>query len=156
MLRYFFILLTIIFFISFACNNSGGNKEKLIPADVVNNPNTASGDADFDKLPKIEFYEEVHDFGNVIQGEKVTYGFKFKNVGKSDLVISRVSTSCGCAVGSYPKTPVKPGKEDVISVTFDSYKRKGFQNKTITIVSNTQPNKKIIRIKAIVINPEKL
>jgi len=156
MTRNIFILFTILFFISFACNNSGENKEKLIPADVVNNPNTASGNADFDKLPKIEFYEKVHDFGNVIQGEKVTYGFKFKNVGNSDLVISRVSTSCGCAVGSYPKTPIKPGKEDVISVTFDSYKRKGFQNKTITIVSNTQPNKKIIRIKAMVIIPEKL
>ena len=155
MLRYFLILLVGIFIITSACNRGEGNKDKNLPTDIVYNPNTASGDINYDKLPKIKFYEEVHDFGKVIQGEKVTYGFKFKNIGKSDLLIVRVSTSCGCTVGKYPKIPIKPGVEEVINVTFDSHKRKGFQNKTITIVSNTQPNKKVIRIKAMVINPEK-
>jgi len=91
----------------------------------------------------------------VNEREKVSYKFKFKNVGNSDLLISKVSTSCGCTVGHYPKEPVKPGEEATVDVTFDSTHKKGMQNKTITILANTQPNRTILRIKANVLMPER-
>jgi hypothetical protein len=128
------------------CNNSQRN----LPADVVTNPNTANGEATND-LPVIEFEKEIHDFGKLVSGERVTYGFKFKNVGKSDLVISQVKTSCGCTVPQFSRKPIKPGEEQVLKVTFDSKGRKGIQNKTITILSNCQPSTTVIRIKAMVI-----
>jgi hypothetical protein len=134
----------------YSCN-SGDNS--LISSDVVNNPNTANGKADQSKLPNIEFEEEIHDFGKIIEGETVSYSFKFKNTGKSDLVIADVSTSCGCTVPSFPKTPVKPGKEDVIKVAFNSAGKRGYQLKNIIIVSNTQPNTKMLRIKSLVVSP---
>lgn len=131
-----------------ACNNTPEN----LSTDVVNNPNTANGDVK-NNLPVITFDKEVYDFGKVIQGEKVSYGFKFTNTGKTDLVISQVKTSCGCTAPKFSKDPIKPGEERVITVTFDSNGRKGIQNKTITVLSNCQPSTSVVRIKAMVIAP---
>jgi hypothetical protein len=133
---------------------SSGNKKNIdLPAGVIENPNTASGKADMDKLPKIEFEKDFHDFGKIIQGEKVIYSFKFKNTGKSLLLISDVSTSCGCTIGDYPKEPVKPGESGKIDVSFDSEGKRGPQNKTVTVFANTQPNTTALRIQALVIAP---
>jgi len=118
-------------------------------------PNTAEGDADFESLPKFEFEETTHDFGKVIRGEVVTYSFKFKNVGKSDLVVHSVTASCGCTATKYNDKPIKPGEESFISVTFDSAGRKGFQQKSVSIAANTQPNVTKLNVKAVVIIPEK-
>jgi len=143
------ILIAWLFLVAFtACNNNSGN----LSTDVVKNPNTASGEV-ADNLPVIEFEKEIHDFGKVIQGERVSYGFKFKNTGKSDLVITQVKTSCGCTVPKFKKEPIKPGEERIITVTFNSSGRKGIQNKTITVLSNCQPSTTVVRIKAMVIAP---
>jgi len=119
-----------------------------ISSDVIQNPNTANGKGDLSQLPSFKFSEESHDFGKILQGETVSYPFKFKNAGKSDLVISDVSTSCGCTVPSFTKTPIHPGQDGTIKVTFNSAGKHGFQNKNIVIVANTQPNTFILRIKA--------
>jgi len=148
MTRKYYLLGLLVLFVVSACNNKPGN----LSTDVVKNPNTANGEAK-DNLPIIEFEKEIHDFGKVIQGEKVSFGFKFKNAGKSDLIISQVNTSCGCTVPKFPKEPVKPGEEKIIKVSFDSKGRKGIQNKTITVVSNCQPPSNVVRIKAMVIAP---
>ena len=133
--------------------NSGKIEERDISADVITNPNTASGKSDLSKLPVLQFEEETHDFGKIIEGETVSYEFKFRNTGKADLIIADVSTSCGCTVPSYSKSAVQPGKSGVIKVTFNSAGRRGFQTKNIVIAANTQPNTTLIRIKAQVVNP---
>ena len=133
--------------------SSGNKKDSDLPAGLVQNPNTASGKADADKLPKIEFEKDFHDFGKIIQGEKVTYAFKFKNTGKSLLLISNVSTSCGCTVTNFPKEPIKPGESGKIDVSFDSEGRRGPQNKTATVMANTQPNSTMLRIQAMIVLP---
>jgi len=142
-----YMLLALVFF--WGCNSVDRTG---LPADVINNPNTANGEI-IDNLPKIEFEKEIHDFGKVIQGEIVTYGFKFKNTGNADLVIAQVKTSCGCTVPKFPKVAIKPGEEKVLTVTFKSEGRKGVQNKSITVTTNCQPNTTIIRIKAMVLAP---
>ena len=144
-----YILLSWLLLVIFsACNNNSGN----LSTDVVTNPNTASG-AVTDNLPVITFVKDIHDFGKVIQGEKVAYGFIFKNTGTSDLVINQVKTSCGCTAPKFSKDPIKPGEQRVITVTFDSKGRKGIQNKSITVLSNCQPSTTVVRIKAMVIAP---
>ena len=150
------ILLGVIFVALVSCkqkkNNSG--EKKLLPADVVNNYNTASKDNNDTIMPIIKFKEKEHDFGKIIQGEVVTYGFKFTNTGKKDLLIYKVRTSCGCTVSDYPKKPINPGEEGIINVTFNSKGRKGFQRKTVTVIANTEPNTSRIQIKSIIIIPE--
>ena len=123
-------------------------KNGKISSDLIENPNTANGKGDLSQLPSFKFEEESHDFRKIMQGETVSYEFKFKNAGKSDLIISDVSTSCGCTVPSYPKTPIHPDQQASIKVSFNSAGKHGFQSKNIVIVANTQPNTVILRIKA--------
>jgi hypothetical protein len=152
--RVFFLFFTLLvsgLFVS--CRSSSDkNGQETLSSDIVNNPNTASGHGDKGTLPVITFVEMEHDFGKLLQGENVSYTFKFKNTGKSDLLIAEVSTSCGCTVPSFPKSPVKPGEEGSIRVTFASKGQKGFQSKNILVVSNTQPNTVVLRIKAQVVS----
>ena len=135
------------------CKSGGQNGQESLPADLVNNPNSASGTAGKESLPVIQFEEFEHDFGRVIEGETVSYSFNFTNSGKSDLIIAEVSTSCGCTVPSYPKTPIRPGEHGVVKVVFNSNGKRGYQTKNIVVASNTQPNTTVIRIKAQVVNP---
>jgi hypothetical protein len=135
------------------CGNSS-TKDSTITADDLKNPNTADGTSDTSSLPRFEFEEEIHDFGRVIQGEKVSYSFKFKNTGKSDLVISDAKGSCGCTVADFPKKPIPPAGSGTVDVTFNTESKKGYQNKNVTVIANTQPNTKVLTIKAQVQVPE--
>lgn len=136
-----------------ACN-SGAEKE--ISTDLIANPKTASTVGSDEQLPYFEFEEEIKDFGTISQGEIVSASFKFKNAGETNLIISSAKGSCGCTVPEWPKEPIAPGEEGVISVKFDSNGKQGKQNKTITLVANTQPNTKVIALKGEVLVPEQL
>lgn len=131
------------------------NQDSKISTDLVNNSKTADGEAETGELPAFTFEKTEHDFGKIIQGEKVTYSFKFENTGRTALLISKVSSSCGCTVSKYPKKPIQPGEVEYIVATFDSNHKKGIQNKTITILANTEPNRTVLRVKTQVILPQK-
>ena len=143
---------TLVAITSLSCSH--GNSKNDIPASVVDNPNSASGSSSRDQLPVITFEKDFHDFGTLHSGEKVTYSFKFRNTGKSLLVISTVSTSCGCTISDYPHQPIKVGDGATIDVSFDSEGKHGIQNKTVTVFSNTQPPTNILRIKASIVEPD--
>lgn len=148
------IVLSFMVLLIISCSQNRSKKD--ISGSAVYNPISADGKQGLDQLPKFEFKDTIHDFGTVIKGEKVSYGFKFTNVGKSDLVIAKVSASCGCTAASYPTNPIKPGEKAVIKILFNSEGREGFQNKSAQIVANTQPNITNLRIKAKVITPESM
>lgn len=86
--------------------------------------------------PQITFAENSHDFGDIEQGEKVNYVFKFENSGTEPLILSNVLTTCGCTATSWPRDPLAPGEEGEIAVSFNSAGKMGKQNKVVTIVSN--------------------
>ncbi|MBW6459656.1 MAG: DUF1573 domain-containing protein [Bacteroidales bacterium] len=131
-----------------------GNSDR-VPASVVNVPGSASGQNSDADLPQIEFEKTEHNFGRVIQGEKVTFAFKFKNSGKADLLIANVTASCGCTAYDFPRAPIKPGQQETIRVTFDSSGREGFQSKSVTIATNAQPSITNLVVKAQIYLPEK-
>ncbi len=139
--------------ILFSCNNSNNNSDK-ISTDIVNNPITKDND-DTSSLPVFKFKNTDHDFGIIIQGEKVSYTYKFKNVGGSNLIISSAHASCGCTIPKYTKKPIAPGEDGEIEVIFDSSGRNGMQHKTVTIMANSQPSEIELSFTAEVVNPEK-
>ncbi len=145
--------LLFLFLITVILTSCGNEREGQISTDVVNNPMSASGDNSLDELPVISFDKDIHDFGKILQGEKVSFNFRFTNTGKSDLIISQVKSSCGCTITRFPKLAIKPGAKDKITVTFDSEGRRGVQSKVITVASNCQPSKSILRVKAMVVTP---
>lgn len=150
-----FILIIILSASLLGCGSNRKNVDnELIPTDVVKNPQTAEGNSGTEKMPAIDFDRSEYDFGKIIEGEVVSFGFKFKNTGKSDLLISTVRTSCGCTASEYPKSPIKPGDEGVVKLTFNSKGRNGFQKKTAVVIANTQPSKNYLVIKAKIYQPE--
>ncbi len=96
--------------------------------------------------PVMKFELENQDFGKVKAGDKVTREFKFTNTGKSPLIISSATASCGCTVPEWPKAPVQPGEGGVIKVTFDSANKEGLQDKQITVTANTNPAQNIVHL----------
>ena len=134
------------------CNSDNENGEAKLPAGVVFNPNSADGKASAEVLPIITFEKMEHDFGRILEGETVSYEFTFTNTGKADLIVADVTTSCGCAVPSYSKIPIRSGNKGTIKVSFNSQGRRGLQTKSIVVVANPQPNTEVLRIKAHVVN----
>lgn len=133
----------------FSC---GGKKDGDLSGDLVKNSNSADGKQNVD-LPVMTFESTEHDFGEIMEGEKVSYSFKFKNTGKADLIISNYSVTCGCTVPDYPRTPIKPGDEGLVTVSFNSTGKHGVQHKTVTLSTNCEPNSSVISIKALVKQP---
>ena len=138
------ILLPLLLVLLFA---SCGDDDSKISTGLINNPASAEGASNV-KEPKIEFAVLEHDFGKMIQGEQVSYTFKFKNTGNAPLIISAVEKTCGCTDTKFPKEPIKPGEEGGISITYDSKGHKGFQNKRIIVKANTNPSETILKFKA--------
>ncbi len=89
--------------------------------------------------PVIKFEEELYDFGVIDEGASVKYEFKFKNTGKTPLIISNATATCGCTVPEYPTKPIKPGESGVIKVVFNSQGKSGMQDKVVSIISNANP-----------------
>jgi hypothetical protein len=145
MKHYLILLLLAVLIIGVGCGN---NKKDSLPADIVTINKSADPDNLAKKEPRIDFEKDTHDFGRVVQGEKVTYGFKFKNEGNKDLLIVKVNATCGCTVIDYPRDPIVPGGEGVLHVTFNSTAKKGLQNKKVTVMANTQPSNTYLWVKA--------
>jgi hypothetical protein len=107
------------------------------------NPNQAS----------FKFNKEDFEFGNIKQGESVSFDFEFTNTGKEPLVITNASGSCGCTVPIWPKEPIVSGAKGVIKVTFNSAGKMGVQDKTVTLTSNAKQNPMILHLKGNVEKP---
>ena len=91
-------------------------------------------------------------FGKVTEGDLAQHVYKFKNTGKAPLVITNASGSCGCTVPSWPKEPIAPGAGGEIKVSYNSTGKSGREEKEITVLANTIPNKTTLRISALVID----
>lgn len=107
--------------------NQNQNDAKFPEQEVVDSTNCT----------EIEFENKVFDFGTILEGEQVSYTFKFKNVGNNPLLIKEVNTSCGCTVPEYDKKPIEPNGTGTINIKFDSNGKKGTQYKTIRVITNT-------------------
>ena len=101
--------------------------------------------------PIFNFEKETHSFGDIEEGPKVEYEFKFTNDGKEPLIISNVKASCGCTTPSWPKDPIMPGEEAAIKAIYNTSKRMGPFNKSITITSNAYTPTKRLYIKGKVV-----
>lgn len=146
-----FILGTVVLFTS--CGETPDNGTENIDSSVVENPATADNSEGVDEnvaVPAFSFEKEAHDFGKIIQGEKVAYSFKFTNSGEGDLIITSAKGSCGCTIPEYPTDPIAPGEEGIIDVVFNSDGKSGQQNKKVTIVANTVPNTTVLAINGMV------
>jgi len=87
--------------------------------------------------PILTWETASHDFGDIEQGDKVEYTYRFTNSGNEPLMITNVTTQCGCTTPKgWPRDPVPPGGKGEIIAAFNSAGKFGKQHKVVTIVSN--------------------
>lgn len=134
-----------------ACND-GTTTDGQLSGDLVTISKSASESSD--KQAVITFDKTEHNFGTLLQGEVVTYSFHFTNSGNVPLLVSNVSTTCGCTVADYPREPIAPGKDGFIKATYDSKGHHGFQSRAITVSANTMPAQTVLRMKGEVKTPD--
>lgn len=113
-------LIYISFFLLLACN-SKIDKDKAI-----------------NLLPQttIEIEDPVRHYYPIIRGESLKTYFKYYNTGKNSLIIKEVTTSCGCTVAGYARTPIPPEKHGIIEVEYNSGKNLGLVEVYIDIYAN--------------------
>lgn len=99
-----------------------------------------------DKTAKIEFKAETVDYGVIEKGSDGVRVFEFTNTGTAPLIISKVSSSCGCTIPKKPEEAILPGKTGEIQVKYDT-KRVGPIRKAITVISNADTPTKVLKIK---------
>lgn len=145
---YYMLIVGIICFLNISCDNN--------PTKKINQQNLLETEKRLEQesvLPILKFDFDTYDFGQVNDGEIVEVDYTFKNIGESNLIIYDASASCGCTVPEYPKDrEIKPGESGVIKARFDSSGQTGKQVKSITLTTNTENSKKIIRMSGFVIN----
>jgi len=91
----------------------------------------------------------VYNAGKVIKGEVINAKFEIKNTGDYPLVFGEVRPSCSCTVADKPTKPIQPGEtgEIIAQVKTDNLTTSRV-NKTVTIMTNTEPNVTVLEIKA--------
>jgi hypothetical protein len=99
-----------------------------------------------EKTAKIEFKSETVDYGEIAKGSDGVRVFEFTNTGEAPLIISKVSSSCGCTIPKKPEDPILPGKTGEIQVKYDT-NRVGPIRKAITVISNADTPTKVLKIK---------
>ena len=87
-------------------------------------------------VPQLVTEDVKYDFGDIIQGEKVEYVFRFQNAGDEILEVGNVRSSCGCTAALLSAKRIAPGDAGELKTTFDSTRFKGGVNKVVTIDTN--------------------
>lgn len=92
------------------------------------------------KKPKIVFDEQTYDFGKVFIGENVQHKYEFKNVGKGELIINNVKSSCGCTAALVSKINLLTNEKGEVEVKFNPGSYVGRVSKSVTVNSNDPEN----------------
>jgi hypothetical protein len=150
-MKHSFLLLTTIVLL-FSCSQNQTTKidnKSLLSTDLIDNPRSATGtdSATLALLATMDFKDTVLLFNNIKEGEVVTHDFEFKNNGKRPLVISSAKGSCGCTVADFPTEPMIPGQSGVIKIRFNSAGKSGHQEKTVTILDNSNKGVHMLYLK---------
>lgn len=107
-----------------------------------------------EKVAKIEFKTDVIDYGTIEKGSNGVRVFEFTNTGNAPLIISNVKSTCGCTVPKKPEGPIMPGETGEIEVKYDTNRVNPIR-KTITVTSNAETPTVALKIKGLVVDPNK-
>ena len=102
--------------------------------------------------PRVELSEKEHKFGTIGERDgEVNCRFRFRNAGDAPLVVLAAAVNCKCTKVDYPKRPVLPGEEAVVTVTYDPRRQSGTFYKTITLRTNAPEGRTILIVSGTVV-----
>lgn len=106
----FILLLSLIFRggMTISMMEQWGTNKELVPGNYDGNP------------PRIEFDKTEYDFGLISKSDGIVFtNFVVKNTGESNLIIKKITTSCGCTTAEISKKIILPGGAAILTVVFD-------------------------------------
>ena len=128
-----------------SCKEDATSKVKSENVTQAAERDAVSGD-----FPVIAFEETEHDFGEIEDGTPQETVFAYTNTGKAPLVITDIKSTCGCTVPQdWSKEPLAPGASAKFTVKFNG-KGKGAVTKSITLTTNTESGKEVVKIKSFI------
>ena len=95
--------------------------------------------------PNIVFEKTSHDYGVIFAGDNGEAIFKFKDEGKSPLIINNVVASCGCTTPKWSKDPVMPSQSGEIKITYNTNIISDIK-RSITVSTNDPEKPRIVLI----------
>jgi hypothetical protein len=124
---------------------------RLFFAIIIIALNSALG---FGQEAEFSIDKSVHKFPETKQGELASHDFMITNTGSEPLIISDYKVGCTCTKAILPENPIQPGETVPLTVTFDTKDKYYFQDRTITLVTNTKKKFHEVRIKVKVVPNE--
>jgi hypothetical protein len=105
--------------------------------------------SDSTKLSELKFDTYIYNFDTVDFEKPVSYIFKFKNIGKADLIIKNVIVNCKCTTSDWSKIPLKKNKKGFLKITYNAG-TKGIFYQTIIVNTNGKTANQSLIIKGFV------
>lgn len=96
----------------------------------------------------------VVKFEKAREGDTLSHYFVFVNKGIKPLKINRYEVECDCTVLDFPKYEIQPNAIDSVRLTFDTNGKYYFQDRTVSVYTNSKKKKTILRFKVYVIPKE--
>lgn len=156
--------ITYLIFTANQNNGPGQSEEEFLESVQNRTPASGGGGVNTAVLPPansgqglpVMRVETTHFDMGLIKNDDFSYDeMKVYNDGEAPLVISRVTTSCGCTTGQMESNTIPPKGEGVLRIKLDPYRIPGFKStKVLTIISNDPANsRQQVKVSAQV-NPE--
>jgi hypothetical protein len=101
--------------------------------------------AEAGKGARISIEPQAFDFGKALPNKTLTKEFVVKNFGAENLLIERVSTSCGCTVAEGYSKVVKPGETTTLRVKLETRNYTGRVERKVAVKSN-DPEKAVAEV----------
>lgn len=89
------------------------------------------------KAAGLKFEDVNHNFGDVLEGQKLSYNFLYKNTGPDTLRIKKIDCGKVCMVTDKYDSVIAPGQTGSINVVFDTDNKLGYVVKKLVILYNT-------------------
>ena len=103
------------------------------------------------KGPAIEVTPELHDFEKVEQNLTLDTEFEIRNIGTEEVIIGRISTSCGCTAALTADQLIRPGETTTLKVTLETRRYKGRITRSVSIASNAAKKITTVKVTAFVL-----
>ena len=100
-----------------------------------------------------KFKTETIDQGKLLQNTPEVATFTVINTGSKDLLIEQANPTCGCTIGDFTKTPIKPGQTGQITAKYNAL-QVGAYEKHMTVKFAGADDMKSITIKGEVLSAE--
>lgn len=130
--------------LEYTLNGKKDGKYKINLSATVQDDYSLATPEQLANAPKLILEKNIFDIGRVKAGANVEVSFKFKNMGKSNLEIRKILSSCGCTNVKVKENTIKPGANGEITGVFSSAGQKGAVNKTITVITNDPKNLSLV------------